>query len=362
MSRTAADVTADPPSGRGAPRYVSDYKRLTLMVAAAGLMRRSYRFYGIAFAIAALALGGVVTGMVLLDDTWWQLLIAAALGVVSAQLGFLGHEACHRQVFNSARRNEWTGRVISSLLVGISYGWWMSKHSRHHGAPNQLGKDPDIESTVVAFSAEAAARRSRVGAWLARRQGVFFLPLLLLEGISLHVSSVTRVLRRQPLKNRPVEITFLAVRLLGFLALVFLIFPPGLAAAFVGVQVVVFGFLLGGAFAPNHIGMPIVPRGTSIDFLRRQVLMSRDVRGGPVLRFLMGGLDTQIEHHLFPGMPRPHLRRAQEIVRGYCQEHGIPYTETSIWQAYRSILGYLNRVGLAGRDTFSCPLSQQLRA
>jgi fatty acid desaturase len=68
-------------------------------------------------------------------------------------------------------------RVVSGLLVGISYGWWMNKHSRHHASPNQLGKDPDIESRAVAFSSEAADRRRGLGAWLARRQGSFFLAL-----------------------------------------------------------------------------------------------------------------------------------------------------------------------------------------
>ena len=163
------------------------------------------------------------------------------------------------------------------------------------------------------------------------------------------------------MKHRAVEITFLAVRIFGYLALVFILLPPGVAAAFVGVQVLVFGFLLGGAFAPNHIGMPVVPRGMSIDFLRRQVLMSRNISGGPVVRFLLGGLDTQVEHHLFPSMPRPNLRRAQAIVQDYCREHSIVYTETSIWRAYANILPYLNRVGLRQQDAFACPLTQQFR-
>jgi len=356
-------AAASSASSRGAAaRHTSQFKELTERVSAAGLLRRRYGFYWGAFGAAAAALTAVWTGVVLLDDSWWQLLLAAALGLIFAQLGFLGHEACHRQVFRSARCNEWTGRLVSGLLVGISYGWWMTKHTRHHAAPNQLGKDPDITSQAVAFSSDAAQSRRGVGAWLARRQGWFFLPLLMLEGLSLHASSLARVIGRRPVKHRTVEIVFLTVRLGGYLTLVFLLLPPGLAAAFVGVQVAVFGLLLGGAFAPNHIGMPIVPRGLSIDFLRRQVLMSRNIGGGPVVRFLMGGLDTQIEHPLFPGMPRPNLRRAQAIVRDYCGEHGITYTETSIWHAYRVILSYLNRVGLQHRDTFTCPLTQQHRA
>jgi fatty acid desaturase len=358
---TSPEVLPTSLSSPVAARYVSQFHELTQKVTSAGLMRRRYGFYWTAFSTAALALAAVWTGVVLLDDSWLQLILAAALGVILAQLGFLGHEANHRQIFKSARWNEWTGRVVSGLLVGLSYGWWMNKHSRHHASPNHLGKDPDIESDAVALSADEARRRHGLGRRMLRHQGIWFLPLLALTGLGLHVSSVARVLSRRPLKHRLVEITFLGLRILGYLVLVFLLLPPGIATAFVGVQVAVFGFLLGGAFATNHIAMPIVPRGISVDFLHRQVLMSRDISGGPVVRFLMGGLDTQVEHHLFPGMPRPNLRHAQRLVRDYCSEHDIVYTETSVWSAYAVILRYLRQVGLGKPDPFVCPLVQQYR-
>ena len=61
-----------------------------------------------------------------------------------------------------------------------------------------------------------------------------------------------------------------------------------------------------------------------LDFLRRQVLMSRNIRGSRFLDCVMGGLNYQIEHHLFPSMPRPHLRRAAPIIAEYCREHDVP--------------------------------------
>ncbi len=359
------DTTSAAPrtAGRGerATHYVTQFHDLTTLVREAGLMGRSYGFYAWSLGLAAAAAASIWVGVVLLGDSWLQLLLAAGLGVVAAQLGFLGHEACHRQVFTSGRRNEWAGRVLSGLCVGISYGWWMTKHTRHHANPNRVDKDPDIRSGAVAFSDEAADQRTGLAARVMRWQGVFFLPLLALEGLSLHVSSIRYVLGSEPVKNRGVEIAFLAARLLGFPALAFWLLPPGMAVAFIGVQVVVFGFLLGGAFAPNHIGMPVVPRDMKLDFLRRQVLMSRNIAGGPVVRFLMGGLDTQVEHHLFPGMARPNLRRAQHIVRAYCAEHQITYTETTLTESYVVILRYLNQVGTRQRDLFACPLAQQIR-
>ena len=325
-------------------------------------MRRRYGYYWTRFIAAGLALGSVFTGVVLLGDSWLQLLLAAALGLVLAQLGFLGHEASHRQIFRSAGWNDWSGRVLSAFFAGISHGWWMNKHSRHHANPNKLDADPDIRSGALAFSDEAAHSRRGAGAWLVRKQGWLFLPLLTLEGLSLHVSSVRHLVARGPVRHRYVELTFLVVRFAGYLAVLFWLLPPGLAFAFVGVQVGVFGFLLGGAFAPNHIAMPLVPREVKVDFLRRQVLMSRNISGGPVVRFLMGGLDLQVEHHLFPAMARPNLRHARELVRRYCAEQRITYTETSLWHAYGQILRHLNDVGLAARSrTFVCPMVAQLR-
>ena len=360
MTTTAMTPASSTPGASA--RYVSGFQELTRAVQADGLMERRYGFYWTCFGAAAVALGSLVTGMVLLGDSWLQLLLAAGLGVLMAQLGFLGHEASHRQIFRSARWNDWSGRVVSNLLVGLSYGWWMNKHTRHHASPNFLGKDPDITSGAVAFTAEALEERSRLGAWLARRQGAYFLPLLALEGLSLHVSSVRHLLARRPVRHRWVELLFTGTRLVGYPVAVFLLLPPGMALAFIGVQVGVFGFLLGAAFAPNHVAMPIVPRGVKVDFLRRQVLMSRNIVGGPLVRFFMGGLANQVEHHLFPNMARPNLRRAAEHVRAYCHQHGVVYTETTLVQSYVHILRYLDEVGIGARsDTVTCPLTAQYR-
>ena len=150
-------------------------------------------------------------------------------------------------------------------------------------------------------------------------------------------------------------------RIGGYLAVIFWALPIGLGFAFIGVQLAVFGIYMGASFAPNHIGMPIVPTTVKLDFLSKQVRTSRNIRGGWWATALMGGLNYQIEHHLFPSMPRPHLRRTRQLVRAYCAHHDVPYTETTLFQAYGAVVGYLNQVGLAARDPFNCPLAAQLR-
>lgn len=341
---------------RAEQTYVARYGDLLREVQAHGLHRRRYAYYWTAFGLALAALAGLWTAVVVLGDSWFQLVVAALLALVLAQLGFLGHDAAHRQVFASARWNEWAARVVSGLLTGLSYGWWLSKHNRHHSGPNQVGRDPDIAPGVLALTPEQARGRRGPAAAFTRRQGWWFFVLLPFEGVNLHVQGVRLLLGRAPVRFRTVETLFVALRLGGYLVAVFLLLPPGKAVAFVAVQLAVFGVLLGGAFAPNHIGMPVVPADARPDFLRRQVLMSRNVTGGRVVGFLMGGLHLQIEHHLFPNLPRPALARARPIVQDYCRRHDIDYTQASPVQAYAAVVRYLNTVGLRDRDPFACPM------
>lgn len=359
-TRTA--TSAERPAQRARERQVSDFTELAKAVQESGLMRRRLGWYWTHFAVLTAALLGTFAAFVLIGHSWWQLVIAAALAVLLGQVMFLGHDAAHRQIFASGRWNDWSSLVIANLYAGMSYGWWQHKHSRHHAKPNQVGADPDIEMDVLVFHNEDGPRRTNgLLRWFRERQGWFFFPLLLLEGLNLHVSGVKTIFGRSPVKRRPVEIAFVTLRLGGHLAVVFWLLPFGMAVAFLAVQLALFGLYMGMVFAPNHKGMPIVPRDARIDFLRRQVLLSRNIRGGRLTDVAMGGLNYQIEHHLFPSMPRPHLRQVQPLVRDFCRAHGIHYTEVSAARSYRTVVQHLNRVGLGARDPFECPITAQYR-
>jgi fatty acid desaturase len=236
---------------------------------------------------------------------------------------------------------------VFGSLIGLSYGWWIDKHNRHHAHPNREGHDPDIVSSVLSFTESSARTRRGFGILVARSQAFLFFPLLLLEGLNLHAASVRALLSRTRVspRARTVEAALLVAHAVGYLVAVFLILSPLQAVCFLAVQQGLFGVYMGCSFAPNHKGMPIVGEGEKVDYLRRQVLTSRNVRGGRVTDLVLGGLNYQIEHHLFPSMPRPSLRRAQVLVRAYCEQHGISYTETSLARSYTDVLRSLHAVG-----------------
>ena len=358
-----ADAAISPPRPRNAGRqaqYTNSYTDLAQTIRSSGLNRRTRWFYLALFAGLVTALAGAVAGLILLGDSWFQLLIAAALGVIFTQFAFLGHEASHRQVLASGPANDRLGSIIATGFVGISYSWWMNKHTRHHGNPNQVGKDPDIALGNVAFTPQDAHAATGMRRWVVRRQGWLFFPLLLLVGLDLHQQSIRSLFTRRGLHGRGQEITLIGLRFGIYLGALFWLLPFGMAWAFLGVQLAVFGFYMGASFAPNHIAMPIIPAGERLNFLDKQVRTSRNIRGGWWMTALMGGLNYQIEHHLFPSMPRPHLSRTRRLVREHCRAQKISYTETSLTEALGIVVRHMNDVGLAASRTFNCPTASAL--
>ncbi|WP_433996966.1 fatty acid desaturase family protein [Agromyces mangrovi Wang et al. 2018] len=343
------------------PNITQSYSALSQVIRESGLLTRTPWFYGALFGGLVVALVAAGFGFWLLGDSWFQLLIAGALGIIFTQFAFLAHEAAHRQVMTSGPANDRVGRLLATLVVGMSYQWWMSKHSRHHANPNRVGKDPDIEFDTISFTEESAAKQRGLIAWITRRQGYLFFPLLTLEGLNLHAISLRALFARRRVEGRALELTLIAVRFALYLGVVFWFLPLGMAFAFLGVQLAVFGIYMGASFAPNHKGMPIVPRDAKLDFFSKQVRTSRNISGGWWASALMGGLNYQVEHHLFPSMPRPHLARAREIVMEHCRTTDVPYTETTLVRSYGIVVRYLNRVGLAARDPFDCPMVDRFR-
>ena len=114
----------------------------------------------------AAASRGAVVAFVWIGESWWQIFTAAVFAMIFTQIAFLGHDAAHRQIFVSGRWNDWIILVVGDLLVGMSYGWWRHKHTRHHANPNQLGADPDIELPVVAVT-PVPARLAERPSWRA---------------------------------------------------------------------------------------------------------------------------------------------------------------------------------------------------
>jgi fatty acid desaturase len=343
----AAVAQRDPPTtvtALSVPRRGSQYAVLLRQVKQAGLLDRRTGYYRWRIAVTTALLAGGWLAFVLVGDSWWQLAVAAFLAIVFTQIGFLAHDAGHKQIFTSGRANDIAGIVLANLAVGLGYSYWTDNHNRHHAHPNTDGKDPDIDFGALAFTPGQAGGRGRFARLAYRYQAYFFFPLLALTALGLHIDS-TIYLARRTRRSRSWERVLFAAHVVGYLAVVFWVLSPVKAAVFIAVQQGLLGLYLGLSFAPNHKGMPILDAADNSDFLRRQVLTSRNIRGGPLVDAALGALNYQIEHHLFPSMPRPSLRHAQPIIAQFCRQHGLPYVQTSLIGSYAQTLRHLHAVG-----------------
>jgi fatty acid desaturase len=324
----------------------SDFAALSRRVTAQGLMTRRPGYYALRLTAVALMFIGGWTAFFLIGSSWWQLAVAAWLAVTFAQMALVAHDLAHRQVFRTKRPSEITGRLVGNLGIGMSYGWWMDKHTRHHNNPNHDDLDPDVSPEVLIWATESALGRRGLKGFITRHQAGLFFPLLTLLAIDLKVSSV-KALHNGTVKRRGLEGGLLILHAAVYLSALLIVLSPLQAVAFFLVHQALFGVYLGMTFAPNHKGMPH-PTGTE-DFLRKQVVTSRNVRGGWLVNTALGGLNYQIEHHLFPGMPSPNLSKAQPIVQAYCAEVGVPYEQAGLIESYRQALRHLHQVGAPAR-------------
>jgi fatty acid desaturase len=346
---TSSTIT-DPPSGSAG----SDFARLSARVAAAGLMHRRPGYYVARFLLVGAFAAATATAFVLLGDSPWQLLVAVAAAVLYGQIALLAHDVAHRQVFRTRRPSAVAGRILGNLGIGMSYGWWMDKHTRHHANPNHEGLDPDVEPGALVWTGEQAMASRGLTRLVNRHQAALFFPLLTLAGLDLRRASLQGLLGENGAKvrRRGLELALMGAHAVVYLGALFVLLPPGLAVAFLAVHQGLFGVYLGSIFAPNHKGMQMPTE--RLDFLRKQVLTSRNVAGGRVtdrlLHVAMGGLNHQIEHHLFPSMPTPNLRRSRRLVRGFCAEVGVPYHETGLVRSWAESLGQLRAASAALRS------------
>jgi fatty acid desaturase len=327
----------------------SDFAELSRTVRAGGLLTRRRGYYGIKITSTVGALVALAGAAVLIGDSWWNVVVAVGIAFTLTQLGFIGHDAGHRQICARRANNDLIGLLVANLGTGFSFGWWLSKHNRHHAHTNRPDKDPDMEPGALVYTPSQVTGRGRIGRLYASGQVAALVPLLFLEALNLHGASLSALARRRD-RGVLVESALLLVHLGVLFVAPFFVMDPLRAVVFIVVTQSLFGFYLGISFLTNHVGMPLLPDDDELGFLRRQVITSRNLSGPTFTGFLFGGLDTQIEHHLFPTMPRANLRQARELVRPFCADRRISYAEQSPWSAYGDVLRHLHAAG-SGRVT-----------
>jgi fatty acid desaturase len=330
-----------------------DYADLKRTIRSAGLLTSQPRYYAVKTVALAVLLLAALAPIYFVQNVFLLLLDAAFLGFATTQIGLLSHDVCHRQGYRGKRTNAFARHILGNLFLGISSSWWIDKHNQHHASPNHTDDDPDIQMPMFVFSAEQIERRPRYMRPLIAIQAFVFPALLPLQAINMRIQGVRHLIERRPRSAWLEGVLMAAHFALYAVALTWFLGWP-MAIAFFCVYQAVFGFYNSSIFASNHKGMAMTSDDDRWGFLREQVLTSRNVRSNLFVDFWYGGLNFQIEHHLFPTMPRNNLRKAQRVVREFCAERGISYEETGLFRSYSEILKHLHQV--------SAPLRGRARA
>lgn len=325
------------------PQPVDAYVQLKRLVTDRGLLERSPSRQIAPAAGHVMLFAVTVVGIVLTRESWWALVFAAPAALLFGQLGFLGHDAAHNQIFRTSRANYVLSLLLFNLCAGGSRGWWAERHNMHHAQPNRIGSDRDIEGGVVAVYEEEARSSRGFSRFMIRHQAATIAPLLSLSVLQMRAYSA-RFLGERTLRHPRAELGLGLLHYTLYFGGLTIALGVGRGLAFAAVHQLLLGLYLGGAFLPNHTGMTVLQPGEELDFLHRQVVTARDIRASRATDYFFGPLSCQVEHHLFPAMPRHQLRKAAPLVRRVCAEQGIEYRETSPWQAFRQVYDHLRTV------------------
>jgi fatty acid desaturase len=316
-------------------RSEADYVELRRMVTAAGLLDRKYFYYLLRAGSCFVLLGVAVAVAVVLPATW-LLLSSLFLAACIVQVALVGHDAGHQEVFRSPGKNWTLGLICWSLLAGVPFWYWNDRHNAHHGHTNDPANDPDIQGGgLLAFTADDARGRTGWRLIALRHQGALIVLAAGLLAFWFRIEGAVYVTQKLHGSRRLIELLLALINVAAWSAAIVLMGWKG-AGLFLLAQLFA-SMYLAALIAPNHKGMPTWARDESITFLQRQVLGSRNVTSHPVWDYIFGGLNYQIEHHLFPTMPRVNLKRCQAMVKPYCEARGLEYTEVDPLTSYRMI-------------------------
>jgi fatty acid desaturase len=268
------------------------------------------------------------------------LALAPVCAVAWLTMGFVGHDAGHYALSRKPWVNDFWGQVGMTFVCGMSFGFWRSRHNQHHAHCQEIDGDPDMHFGVL-FSVypHSANWKTPLGRVFLRIQKWAFWPLSSLYWVTLRYDGIRDLFQRP--KETKVD------RFLMPLHWIVLLVIPGLvfgwpAALFAYLTMSCLSSLMtASVFIPNHIGMRRLQTGQKLSYFEQQITTSRNISNPPLLDFYYGGLNSQIEHHLFPRVSHHRYRAMRPFVRAFCKQHGVPYYEASLYRALASVGNHL---------------------
>lgn len=346
------------------------YRDLRAQMLAAGLFKPN-KWYYLYKVVSTLSIAAVsVYCATQFDNSWIMTLVGAVImGLFWQQCGWLAHDFLHHQVFQKRVYGDLMGHFIGNVLQGFSVGWWKTKHNKHHAVPNLLQSvegandgDPDVDTAPIIFwslKMAESAKNSKLGMFMIKWQAVFYFPVLLFARLAWAQQSFSNVFGVMDMQssmgvnNDPInkdKMQYPTLEKLGLIihysALLYIMsFMPFVQAlSFFLVAQTSCGLFLALVFGLGHNGMSVYQADERPDFWKLQVSTTRNITSTPFVDFFCGGLQYQVDHHLFPSLPRHNLRQAHALVASFCKAQGVTYHETDMVVGTKEVLSHLSEV------------------
>ncbi|KAI9345323.1 fatty acid desaturase-domain-containing protein [Obelidium mucronatum] len=304
---------------------------------------------------------GAASAAVLINYGQTSTLAVVGAGMLMAlfwqQSGWLAHDFLHHQVFKNRTYNDAVGYMVGNVWQGFSVSWWKDKHCTHHSVPNVHGEDPDINTMpFLAWSEHALelfhdVKDADVARFFVAYQPVLFFPILGIARLAWCTSSIRFNLGDKVINKTQalVEKVTMALHYAWLLTLTFKFCTPLRGLLFLTIAECGCGLLLAFVFTVNHNGMPVysTQEAKKFDFYELQILTGRDVISNPFSDWFTGGLNYQVEHHMFPTLPRHNFYMSQPLVEELCKKHGVAFHKTTLLGGTGEILNRLSQLSKA---------------
>jgi len=326
-----ADMKLDP--------RVEGFRKLRDELRRDGFFNPNYFFY-IAHLISIFAMEWLAVAVFAWTGSY--LLTAVIMATAQQQAGWLQHDFGHASVFRSSAWNQWVHYFIIGTMKGASSWWWKAKHTRHHAKTNVITRDPDMHVEPF-FSFSSLMAETRFKKYLPtlhfqHRYWWFIGPPM--------TTTVLFVYQNMVWMARYAVLEDMALTLLCYVRFEYmfrgLISGWGLVGMYLLTRFIESHWFTW-VTSMNHLPREIIS-DKHIDWLTIQLNGTQNIEGGYFNNWFTGHLNYQIEHHLFPTMPRHHYPEVSKRVRKLAKEVGLPYTERELVQSFKDIMVKLEEV------------------
>ncbi|KAJ9171454.1 hypothetical protein P3X46_014821 [Hevea brasiliensis] len=339
-----------------------DYRRLYSEFAKLGLFDMKGHVALYSLACVAFLFCIVVYGVLWCQSFWAHMGSAVFLGILWIQSAYVGHDSGHYQVMLSPRFNKLAQLLSGNCLTGISIAWWKWTHNAHHLACNSLDYDPDLQHIPVLAVSSHLFNSIRsyfygrkmifdpLARFLVSYQHLTFYPVMCVARVNLYLQTFLLLFSTRKVPDRALNIMGILVFWTWFPLLVSCLpdWPERVMFVLTSFAVTSLQHV---QFCLNHFSANVYlgpPNGN--DWFEKQTSGTLDISCSSWMDWMYGGLQFQLEHHLFPRLPRCQLRRVSPLVRDLCKKHNLPYRSLSFWEANISTIRTLRTAALQARD------------